>query len=741
MKSRSKGPAALDRAAPPKGGAEWRSIPLIAIVLAVIVLVLQARVVLGGKTWDDLRYHTEVAPPRLAAADSILAGELPTWWDGSGLGVPLLGEPSHGAAYPGVWISPTPHALDLVWILHLLWLALGVALWARRLGAGEVASVLGAVLAAASGIAVSTALRGALPALAHLPWVGLAATSLATLRESRLRSTIVMALALAACGLAGQLAIFVDAIVLAIVCGARRDAVRWLAVGVMAGVLVSAIQWIPAAFVIAESTGAEVGAMKLSRLLELVVPGSFGSVHPDRAVAQLAGASPVLPSLFAGAALFAFAALARPGRRIAILAGVLVALALVVGRGGWPAWLGAPDLHLAVVCVLAAAYAGRGIEVLLAAERRAVYALAGAGIASALALGGLAVLHMKVDTSAALDRALVDGGLGVLCFVIAAVLAWRGTSTTTRLVAALLAVAPTVGALGTTAPLIDRDIVETPSPWVDAALTTQQSKAPLRVFRPLSLFDERTTTLVPDALATLGGTSAWKHGIATARSEDPARLPVHDRVWLGAAAAGGALLERYAIAVAILPLVMVEGRGLVELARRGDSALVRYPAAPPAAMVSEWIWIADEAATITRLFPPGAGRGLPSGLVVLRGQGSEQQDEPSLPEPCLVARWTGGAIDLTCNAEGDVYAVVASSPAPGWTVHVDGTDTRWVTADLLQRAVPLAQGPHLVSWRYAAPGLVLGAIVAALGALVLVATALVTRRRRRTPDPASRETS
>jgi len=45
-----------------------RSLPLVALALAVAVLVVQARVIAGGKTWDDVRYHTEIAPPRLAAA-------------------------------------------------------------------------------------------------------------------------------------------------------------------------------------------------------------------------------------------------------------------------------------------------------------------------------------------------------------------------------------------------------------------------------------------------------------------------------------------------------------------------------------------------------------------------------------------------------------------------------------------------------------------------------------------------
>jgi hypothetical protein len=112
-----------------------RSLPLIVLVLVTVVLVFEARIVLGGKTWDDTRYHTEIASSRLAAAEAVLGGEVPGWWDGTGFGVPLVAEPSHGAAYPLVWLAASPHALDLVWILHVLWLALGVALWSRSRGA------------------------------------------------------------------------------------------------------------------------------------------------------------------------------------------------------------------------------------------------------------------------------------------------------------------------------------------------------------------------------------------------------------------------------------------------------------------------------------------------------------------------------------------------------------------------------------------------------------------------------
>src|SRR5256885_2534436 len=104
-----------------------RSFATVALVLAVAIVIAHARVVLLGDTWDDVAYHTEVAPARLAAAHALARGEVPAWWEASGLGEPLLGEPSHAAIDPPTWLARTPRALDLVMVLHLWWAALGVA--------------------------------------------------------------------------------------------------------------------------------------------------------------------------------------------------------------------------------------------------------------------------------------------------------------------------------------------------------------------------------------------------------------------------------------------------------------------------------------------------------------------------------------------------------------------------------------------------------------------------------------
>ena len=708
---------------------------MVGLVLAAVVLVVQARVVLGGKTWDDIRYHTQVAPGRYAAATAVQRGELPQWWDGSGLGVPLVGEPSHGAAYPLHWIAGTPRVLELVLILHLLWAALGVAVWARRLGTprlGEaelprslgvdLGALVGGVLVVTSGVLASAALRGSLPALAHVPWIAWAASQ---------RKHVALGALIGLVGLAGELGVLVDCVALALVVGLGVEIVHVdvsrararLALAIACGLAIGAMQWIPAALAIPHMAGATLHGIPVARLVELVVPGRFGDV------AAIGGAHAWFPSVYIGAPLLALAVLARPRRRVTILLALLAVAVLVVGRGGWPAWLGAPEQHLAVIAIIAAAHAAIGFDVLLSGERRGLFAMAGWALLALIGVIALGVLRGRVEGHDAevLSRALLDGGIAVGCMAAAALVAWRLREGTRTLLLIVLVIAPGVGAQPAVAPVTDRSIVDTPPLWVEKALA---SPAPVRVFRPVRLFGDVHDTTRPTLdgeLATFTGASSSLWGVDAARSEDPARIDVHDQVWLAAASAGGQLLARYGIALAILPLASVEGKGLVELGRRGSWALVRYPASPPAAVVYEWIFADDLATQLARLFPPGA-HGLPPGLVVLHGRGAENQDEPSPPEACTIASWTDGAIDLDCNARMDAYAVVASTPMPGWSARDDDHDVPWLTADVLRRAVPVTAGAHRIAWRYRAPGLLVGFVLAMLGILGMGALHLGRRR-------------
>jgi hypothetical protein len=742
-----------------------RSLPLVALVLVVAVIGANARLVVGGNTWDDVRYHTEITPPRLAAAEAVQSGVLPAWWDGTGLGAPLAGEPSHGAMYPPTWLAATPRTLDWLALAHLIWAALGVAVWARRRSqASEPAALVAGLLVATTGLLASAAMRGALPAIAHLPWLGAASAWLAdaTDRRGRSRAAIALGVLVGLVGLSGQLGMLVDALVLAIVLAARRHTVGYLVAGLVGGLAIAAAQWVPAILQLAHSAGADVTGLSFARLVELVVPGSFGSRDPERAIAALAGETAWAPSVFVGAPLLALAAVRTPAIRVLAVIGTFAVLALVVGRGGWPHWLGAPELHLAALIVVLGANAGAGIDALVAGSRRAIVALGVGAACTGVALGALGALRVRQpDAAPAIERALLDGGLGVVSIVIVLVLAWQLSKRTRRVAASpfifALLVLPSIGSMPSTAPVTDRAIVDEPPAWAVAAERVQTAGAPLRRYRPAYMFGsarfdpERASVTVPrapsaadatsehetealvDAIATFGGASGWRWGIAAANSEDPARPVVHDQVWHSAAREGGALLDRFGIALAILPETLVVPRKLTELARRGRWALVELPVAPAASVMRGWQWAVAPDDALALMYPMGGGSGVLRGSTVLRGGGPSRLFGGP-PLACTIERWAFGDIVLSCTSDVDGQAVVSSTAAAGWTVEVDDVETPWLTADVLRRAVAVGSGTHRVRWRYAAPGLGLGLALAGIGIALLLALGIASRPQRQRPS-------
>ncbi len=811
-----------------------RSLPLVAIALAAFVLVINVRIFVGGKTWDDIRYHTEIAPPRLAAAESIRSLRVPAWFEGTSFGVPLLAEPSHGAMVPAVWLSSSPRSLDWIQLVHLAWCALGIAVWARGRRAGDAlsrqaggagsgarpgsgassragssassgrgaasgaaagssdpAALVAGLLVVTAGILASATVRGALPGLAHLPWIGACAAHLAIAetRYERARVSVALAALLALVALSGVFVALMHGVLIALVFGLARaphagtgsgstsstpgsgssgDArgTRWWLVGAIgAACAIGAVQWLPAFLHLPRSAGETVHHLPFARLVELIVPGSFGSVDPARGVHALAGDHPWAPSLFVGAPLVALAAVCVPRARVLALIGALVAFAFVAGRGGWPAWIGAPELHVATLAVVLGVHAAAGLDVLIGAGaqgthaararyRRALRALGvaiGCTLVALLALGLLRAKH--ADAQVAIDRALLDGGLGLVCTAGALLLAWRagrarddngergnvgdgdgdgdgdGVRWHVPVILALL-VLPNAGAQGSLAPLARRDAVMREPAFasvLDGARAS--SEAPVRVFRPAFMHDAYAD--LDEEMATLGGSSAARWGLVGARSESAARSALHDKTWLAAAQEGGALLDRFGIGVAILPATMVDSprSQFVELSRRGGWALVALPVAPVASVVRSWLWQRDPDEALGFMFTRGGGTSLHRGTIVLGG-GGPAGASPLEPSPCAVQRWEPGEIELACTDAG--YAVVTSSAASGWMVSVNGEERTWHAADVLRRAVKVGANARVV-WSYQTPGFAPGLMLAAVGVLLL-AILLVAGGNRPLPD-------
>jgi len=707
---------------------------VVALALIVAVFATQARVVVGGSTWDDATYQTEIVPPRLAAARAIHEGSLPAWWEGASLGVPLAAEPSHGALAPTTWISTSPRGLDIAMVLNIAWLALGVVLWARRRGASELAALTAGVLLATTGLVTAVALRGALPALAHVPWVGFCAVGLAEAEEPRMaaRWAALVGLFVGTIGLAGQLGILVDAVGLAIAFGAARRTWRYLAVGLVAGLAIAAVQWWPAWH--HQGIGATIYGLSPARLVELVVPGSFGALDPAHGIPAFASGPLALPSLFAGAALLGLAfvprTLAPRGRYIAL---ALLLATFVVGRGGWPAWIGAPELHLAVLIVLVSIRAATGADAFIAGEKRPLVVLAiAAGIAAVLAWCMVALEDTTGAQSDVVWRAVIDGAIGAVLVLGAVALARLASKL--RFLALALLVAPNLGSLRSTAPVTDA--IDTPKWAAVIRVPADQSgkmidgPAPRRLYRNEKL-EKPGEPSTAEAIATLAGDAAARWDITAVRTDDPARSPNDDAAFKASSHGGGELLERFGISFAVLPASVVEAQQLVELDRRALWSIARYPAAPPAVVVTTWDWAASDAAALDQLFPAAGGRGIPANSVLLHGSGDAPVAKGGRASRCTIDRWDPGAIDLQCTAPAPGYAVVSSSADPRWTVSVDNVDQPWVAADVLRRAVAVSPGAHAIRWRYARASLSpLVAGVAGL-ALLLVLSLPVHRRNRK----------
>jgi hypothetical protein len=104
-------------------------------------------------------------------------------------------------------------------------------------------------------------------------------------------------------------------------------------------------------------------------------------------------------------------------------------------------------------------------------------------------------------------------------------------------------------------------------------------------------------------------------------------------------------------------------------------------------------------------------------------------------------------LDIQADAPGGGFLVLTDAYYPGWRAYVDGLETPILRADYLFRAVPLAPGPHTVSFVFAPPSFERGAYLSAAGLIIAIGAVLIgfltpvllrliRRSRRAVPPPA-----
>jgi hypothetical protein len=347
------------------------------------------------------------------------------------------------------------------------------------------------------------------------------------------------------------------------------------------------------------------------------------------------------------------------------------------------------------------------------------------------------VLHAtRTDAGDPVPRALLDGGLGVVCMIAAVAIGWRvggrraavsdAPPRVSRWMPVILAlvVAPSIGASPSVFPVTGRAIVDDEPAW--AALAAKLPE-PRRFFRPPRLVDTPTPDALADAIATLGGTSAARWGLDEMRTDDPARPAADDAAWLASASAGFNLLDRYGVGLVVFPKSRGGDTGFTKLGERGEWALLTLPVAPPAAVMRGWSWARAPKQAYDLMFPEVGLKPISRGSIVLDGTG-ESKPPAGPPAICRIQHWLAGDLDLLCTSAGG-WAVVSSSPAPGWRVEVDGSEQPWRTADVLRRAVEVSDGIHHVRWTYAMPGVQVGGMLALGGVLALAMLWTFARRR------------
>jgi hypothetical protein len=432
--------------------AAWREIALLVLALAGLLAVVYLPIVFGGQTFAAADHVRFTLPARAQLVEALRAGRVPEWWDGVQFGVDVAATPYYQSAYPPAWpvaLFGAAYGADLVVLGHLLLGGVGLAFWARRLGASAYGAFLGGALFMLGGYMSSiVVLHSAAMSPAWIPWVAWSADRLAktsALDRARwpawLAATAVAAVPLSMVVLAGDpTAAITGGMVGLLVAGVRAPRpLRAAALEVLAGVAavgLSAVVLLPALRALPESMRAQgwdkygfTWSLHPLSLLQLVWPDALGkSLDPSADLARVVadttqGASGMAPawasSIFFGWIALGLAAYAVSMREVRGIRGlaigslffVLLALGAYTPAYGWfraVVWpehfVRYPAKHFAGVVVLWSGLSAVGLEgALRDARKRRVW------IPLLVSLAVTVVVAILVGAGDVVSSALRDG--------------------------------------------------------------------------------------------------------------------------------------------------------------------------------------------------------------------------------------------------------------------------------------------------------------------------------------------
>lgn len=779
-------PEAHPRAVPARG----RDLAAVVLSLAALIAAAYHRVLFFGETFverDALRF---TLPSRQFLASSLRDGRIPEWFDGVGLGAPFAANPVHEVFAPLGWtmaLVPTSFGFDLYNLVHILIGTLGVAAFARRLGAGAAGSVVAGASLGLGGYVTSMVPNGLAPALAWTPWVVWAAHRLESSlagesRAQRWRAGAVFAACFSLQVFAGEPASLLIAALAAwivVALGASRTlyATGVAALSAAASLALAALAAVPGLFLLADSAraaGLDRGGLEWSlhpaRLLELVWPMAFGSQLGDGWYAGLLlREGPGDPywsfSLFMGLPVLLCLGVALRERYLRRM--VLASLPFLLLAAGpltpvYPVLLklfpplglvNFPEKLVYGALLFWAAAAGVGFSRLIEegpSRRIRMRSVAGAAL---LTLGLTALLFSRVPLAQELSRRAAEWGVlvhaevgvvsalrGAFVAVLGAVLfAFAARSRTPRRASAMGLVAvlgPLLWAVGQTTPYAPRSVVaETPEVLRALAPFTAKPEAPRpRLFRidPLEAAGPFSggAQIARSYHESIETNIASRFGVDVIPGFEPGESERSRRF-------GREVLPRmsgYAM-VALLGVEWVaaqdpESRGLpfVEAARGADGwALLSTGTVRPRAFVTpRFRGARDFGDALDALTGPGRKDEAATVMIVDPDDGLSATAAP--PSPCQVRVPRPEEVRLACASPGGGYAVLLEEWSPGWTATVGGRDAEVRLADGLFRAVAVGPGSHEVVFRYRTPGLRAGAALSLAAWLAWLVGMVRTRR-------------
>jgi hypothetical protein len=764
---------------------------ILVLALAAWVAWLYRRVLFGGMSFA-LRDHLVLGLPiRTYLGESIRAGRIPQWWDGVGLGVPFAASPVHQALAPLGWlfaVLPMPFGADVEPVAYLLVAAVGTALLAGRLGADGRGMFLAGAIAGTSGYLNSIIVNGNLPFVAWAPWVAWATAEVVDALRGGERPigpmvalTVTVALQVWSAEPAATVTALLLGVAVLVAKGPTARAFGWLALGVLMGVGLAAVQLVPAAFLVGGTDrggGFDLGtasdwSLHPIRLAEILWPRLLGdAVDPTLDLGRMLaadGAGSVDPSwsysVFLGVPVLVLAVGgAVRGRKCLLLAAAAVLLLLALGshapafqllRAVFPPerYARFPEKHFLGVVVLLAALAGSVLGCVRDRPRRwaltfgvsaaALAALIGAFQAErgvlASALAGAAGAR-GIDLPAAMDVSVRWGAFAAAAAATAAIGALLAGHPRTRLAGELVIAAailvPAAANVGSFTYLVPRASISDPPALL--RFEVGEGPQPPRLYRPRVTSEPVTLgaagTLVSFETAAINTGSRFGfqvipgHDVAFDREWVEFWDDAHRRLspWQLAALFGA----RWVAVDAFAALPPYPGP---VLSRARRLSVIEFAGARPRAFVTDrWLPVRSRSEAIAALRAPE--RADDAALVLLETPGDTASARPRGGAParaCVVRSTTPEETELLCDAAGSGYAVLLDAYGDGWRAEVDGRSVDALRADGFFRAVPIAAGPHRIRFSYATPGLILGLSVSLFTAAAASAAALLQRRRDR----------